>query len=489
MAFGLFLLGHLTVWTALPAALHPNLPLDTIEMYGWGQRLEFGYSKHPPLPAWIAYATAGLTGNAAWAFYLVVQLGVVACFWAAWRLGREMLPARFAMLGAVLLECCYYYNYESLDLNNNTVLYPFWALAVLTLYWSITKNRPWYWLATGALLGLAMLCKYSAAVLAVNMAAFGLLHPEMRRLWRTPGPYLAVLAGLAVFAPHLWWAAENGFPSVQYAMDRTGGGGLWFGRIAYPLEFAGAQAIALLAPLLVLSPLTGWRPRLRPRGCSERFNRDFLLAMVFGPLLLHLLISIALNVRLKSMYGSHLWTFAGVAMVFFWTVDDSPRLWRKAWIGCAVVAAVLAAAVAVKSLAGPYFDEVHRIHFPGRALAAEVETLWRRHGEGPLLLIGGDGWLAGNAAFYGSMRPKVYEVPVALEAAPELSRLGWMDDEQFVRQGGVLLWDAADSPGMPSALRRRFPDPAAVAVLRLPPQTRADVPPLEIGAAVYRGGR
>ncbi len=482
----LFLLGHLAVWTALPLLLQPNLPLDTIEMYSWGQELELGYSKHPPLPAWIAYAVAILTGHAAWGVYLVVQMSVVVCFWAAWRLGREMLPARFAFLGAVLLECCYYYNYEALDLNNNTVLYPFWALAVLTLYWGITKDRLPYWIATGALLGLAMLSKYSAAVLAVNMLLFGLLHPDMRRLWRTPGPYLAVLAGLAVFSPHLWWAAEQGFPSIRYAMERTGGHGLWFGRIVFPLEFAGAQVLALLAPFIVLTPLAGWRPRLRARAPSEQFNRDFLLAMVLGPLLLHLIISAVLNVRLKSMYGSHLWTFAGLAMVFFWTIHESPQRWRKTWVGCGIAAAVMASVLAVKSLAGPSFGVVHRIHFPGRALAAEVESLWRIHDASPLPTVGGEGWLAGNAAYYGNWHPTVYAIDVWPESSDAAEACAWMDDEQFVRQGGILLWDAADHPTMPPLLRRRFPRPAAVAVVQIRPHTYAGVEPLQIGAAVYR---
>ena len=57
--FALFALLHLAVWTALPALLYPNLPLDLIEALTYGREWQLGYDKLPPMPWWLVEATYG----------------------------------------------------------------------------------------------------------------------------------------------------------------------------------------------------------------------------------------------------------------------------------------------------------------------------------------------------------------------------------------------------------------------------------------------
>ena len=52
-AFAAFLALHAAVWTALPALLYPNLPLDLIEALMYGREWQLGYDKLPPLPWWL----------------------------------------------------------------------------------------------------------------------------------------------------------------------------------------------------------------------------------------------------------------------------------------------------------------------------------------------------------------------------------------------------------------------------------------------------
>ena len=51
--FNILLLSHLIVWTMVPTISNLNLPLDTIEALAWGSNLAWGYSKHPPLSAFM----------------------------------------------------------------------------------------------------------------------------------------------------------------------------------------------------------------------------------------------------------------------------------------------------------------------------------------------------------------------------------------------------------------------------------------------------
>ena len=52
-ALAAFLVLHAAVWTALPALLYPNLPLDLIEALTYGREWQLGYDKLPPLPWWL----------------------------------------------------------------------------------------------------------------------------------------------------------------------------------------------------------------------------------------------------------------------------------------------------------------------------------------------------------------------------------------------------------------------------------------------------
>src|SRR6266581_3047466 len=155
------------------------------------------------------FATAHLV---VWTVYLVAQLVMIVCFWAAWRLGREMLAPGAALLAAALLECSLYYNFTTSELNNNIALYPFWALAVLFFYRAVATGAPGPWGATGACVGLGLLAKYSMGMLVLPMLAFMLVEPTARRHWSRPGPYLALLVALVLFAPHLYWASQHRFP-------------------------------------------------------------------------------------------------------------------------------------------------------------------------------------------------------------------------------------------------------------------------------------
>ena len=72
-----FLITHLIVWTLVPSISNINLPLDTIEALAWGNNLDWGYSKHPPVSAWAVEFIYKIFGNQDWAYYFLSQLFVV----------------------------------------------------------------------------------------------------------------------------------------------------------------------------------------------------------------------------------------------------------------------------------------------------------------------------------------------------------------------------------------------------------------------------
>src|SRR6266404_7074703 len=127
-AFAAFLALHLLVWTALPALLYPNLPLDLIEALTYGREWQLGYDKLPPLPWWLIEGTYRLFGSDT-ALYLVAQATVVAAFCLVWVLARRLVGPLGALVAVLIVDGLHYFNFTAPKFNHDVIQLPLWALA------------------------------------------------------------------------------------------------------------------------------------------------------------------------------------------------------------------------------------------------------------------------------------------------------------------------------------------------------------------------
>lgn len=454
---------HCVVWSLVPSLTQPNGGIDAIEMLYWGHEWQAGYYKHPPLPGWLAEASVLLCGRSIWPTYVLSQLCTLACFWSAFSVAKECVDRRGALLSVVLLEACYYYNFTTPDFNNNVVSRACWALTVAFLYRGLVQQKLWGWAAAGATLGLGMLAKYDTAILAVTMGLFSVFHPLGRAAWKTRGPWLTLGISLTIFAPHVLWLVQNDFPTVAYFLRRSHSERRWLDHLRYPLGFLAAQAQAFVPVCLLAWPLMGrvWQWR-RVANDLERHNRDFVLAFAIAPVLLIVLVGLVAGVRIRSMWGTALWSYLGVALVVLFQVrQDAAAIRRQLKLGaaCCLVAigALLFHDLALPGLSG----KGSRVHFPGRELAEQVDRAYRTETGSSPEIVGGPWWTAANVAFYLDRRASVYA-----DLNPQFSP--WASDTEFARTGGVVVWPSdMHDPDWEAALRRRFPDYMEVAPVRV----------------------
>src|SRR5450631_4196435 len=111
-AFGAFLGLHAAVWTALPALLYPNLPLDLIEALIYGREWQLGYDKLPPLPWWLVEIVHRLIGYDV-GYYLLAQIAVVAAFAAVFAMARPMAGVLGALVAVLIVDGLHYFNYTA----------------------------------------------------------------------------------------------------------------------------------------------------------------------------------------------------------------------------------------------------------------------------------------------------------------------------------------------------------------------------------------
>ncbi len=430
---------HVLLWTLVPSLVNPSLPLDVIEGLNWGRSWQWGYYKHPPLSPWLMDMASAIDRTADWPLYLLSGLSVAAAFWALWLLARDFLPEPWAIMSVLLLPGIYYYNFTSPEFNANLVLLPLWAWTMLLFWRAIRRDNLSHWALAGGLAGLCMLGKYFSIFLFVPMVALLLTSPY-RPLWRRPGPYLALLASLLVFAPHLQWMAAADFVTVSYGLNRSNGAELpwWQAHLIAPMKFFATQIMAVL-PLALLFLCLG-RPRPiflgKAKGAETAVKEQglFLLFVGLGPLLAVVGFAACGGFQLRAMWGTPLLLLTGL-MVCWWLrpklSEQGLRRFAAGWIFVFLLAPAAYAAMTYWSPA--LTGEGKRVHLAGRTLAEMVTAQWHAAFHRPLTIVVGDPWGAGNVAHYSPDQPMIL-IDGRFKYSP------WISPKMIVAEGAVFLW-------------------------------------------------
>lgn len=452
---------HVLSWTLLPLLTHPNAPLDVVEGAAWGREWQWGYHKGPPLFAWILGALDPLDDDLRLAaIYFISQLAIALTFLGVWQLGARVFSRVEALLGVMLLEGVYYFTFPTPELNEIVLQMPISALLGWIFHRAVSEQRKADWIAVGVLAALGMYTRYSTAVLLLALGCFLLLSPA-RRCLRGTGPYLALAIFLLLCSPHLLWIFRSDFQSITYVANRATRLVSPLDYVATPARFALAQIAALLPALILAVILRAMRRRRRmivARSVSES-DRLYIAFIALGPFLLVEILSAAMGLGMRAMWGGPLWCFIGLFLVM---VARPPRMLAQLRVFAAVWMIIcvlpLLAYGAVHGIGPMLKDNEKRSSFPGDALADSITATWHDVTGQPLRFVVGDMWLAGNVAFYSSDRPSVFE-----DADPAASP--WIDPSALAAAGAVLVWDAdAVGDALPAGLRQTFPS----AIVQMP---------------------
>jgi 4-amino-4-deoxy-L-arabinose transferase-like glycosyltransferase len=444
-AFLALVAAHLLLWTALPATLYPNLPLDLIEALTYGREWQLGHDKLPPLPWWLVEVAHRVIGHD-FAYYALAQVAVVTTFAVLWAMARPLVGAAGALAAILILDGLHYFHYTAAKFNHDVIQLPFWALAGFAFHRALRAGSALDWLLLGLGAGLALWAKYFVVILAVPLALFVLLDPRARHSLRRPGPYVAIAAGLLVVLPHLVWLVRNDFLPFAYADLRSSPAEGLLMRLFQPAEFAVSQFAFLLPSLLIAAPL------LRRREgdatvAADAYDRRIVGVLAFGPIVTLLVLALASGRSLVALWGYPLWLFLGLWLVMVARVRaDGPRLARMAALWLLVFGAA-AAAFAVNYGVLPRYDDRYRaVLYPGARLAQEISARFRAATGQPLAYVIAKMWAGGNVGHYAPERPRVL-----IDGDPR--RAPWIDLADLRRRGAAVVWTDSDPRVLPEGLR------------------------------------
>lgn len=319
------LLGCLLVYglrLACSAGSGASLHVDEAQYWDWSRHLQWGYySKPPAIAALIATSSAlfgdGETGLRALAM-ACYPLTALVLAWLALDMAAPSARqngARAAGWAAAVFLASPLAALLGLVATTDAPLLLCWALALAGLWWALERRRPGGWWLFAVAAGLGLLSKYTLAALLAGALLLVLVRHRQRP--HLVALVLAAAGALLLFAPHLVWNAQAGWPTVRHTAEITVGlegrlGGGWLDLAA----FAAAQGL-LFAPLA----LPGW---LLLRGRAAR-PLPTLGASPAGPFLL--------------------WTSLPLLLLGAW------QAWRSGaqvnWVAPAHLAATLAWALAL----------------------------------------------------------------------------------------------------------------------------------------------
>jgi len=352
----LLCLVQLALWVLSSGPLAYGYMSDEMYYLDCADRLAWGYVDHPPFSLLLLAGVRALLGDSLLALHLLPALATCLDFGLVALLARELGGGRVAQALAALAVLAAPVHQGIAGFYSMNALEPaLWSGALLLLARIANGASPRLWLVLGGLLGVGLLNKISVLWLGAGLAV-GLLATPARRWLATPWPWACAAIAALLFAPHLFWQAANGWPTLEFMRNATSQKML----AKTPLDFAGEQILTMgpLAAPLWLAGL-GWY-FLTPDG-----RRQQLLAWVW-------IVVIALLVASGSARANYAApAYAGLLAAGGVAVERGCRRGARRWPAGVFAAGLGLSGLALLPLATPLLPPERLIDY-ARALGVEA---------------------------------------------------------------------------------------------------------------------
>lgn len=247
---------------------------EEAEYWGWSQHLATGYREGPPMVAWMIAAFDWLgTIHRELALRMASLICGLATLGLVHTLARRLFASAEVARLSLLLACAIPLMQASGVLMVPDAPALTFSLAAMTFFWlAVERQRPVDWLLCGAALGVATMSKLGAILILPAFIVHLATSTAHRASLRRAGPWLALIAAIAVALPFALWNADHSWATITHEIAQRSVKGFNVRPIKLLealLEQALGTAFLLFVPLIafLFAPLgstpESWREPLR----------------------------------------------------------------------------------------------------------------------------------------------------------------------------------------------------------------------------------
>jgi hypothetical protein len=448
-------LTYAVMWAiyAIIAKSSQGINADLGEMVVWSRNLDWGFPKHPPFPALVLAGWFAIFPLADWAYYLLSGLTLGIGLYFSFLLAGLWLDDKKLAVAPFLLTLIPFYNFLGLKFDQNSILIPLWALTTWAFVLSFRRRHLGYAALAAVAAASAVLTKYWSVFLVLALVIAALSDPRRRIYFRSVAPWVTLLVGSALIAPHLIWLVRENFPPLQWVTVRRDAGsvaaalGLAVAYLAYTLAYVSSPLILFL--WRVPASAAAWRDTILPREPQRR-----TAALVFWlPLLLPTVVAAATRTALISLWSTPSMGLLPVVLM------SSPlvvvgRIAAVRIVGFAVSVSILALLVSPIVAAAKLVSGVENDASYVTAAVAALEREWNSQTDRPLEILAGPFGLASSAAFTLKDKPSTFA-----DFSPYLSP--WVGADALMHKGLAVICPRRDAGCMNSLEHLTKQRPAA----------------------------
>jgi hypothetical protein len=323
-----------------------DLEMDEAHYWMWSERLAPGYFSKGPGVAFAIRASTAVFGANEFGVRFFSPVLAAGTSLLLFYFARRLFSATAGLWLVVALNVTPIFNVGAFLMTIDPLSIFFWTAAMFT-FWRALERTPQfslYWPATGLLIGLGFLCKFTNALEIVSVLLVLACAPRLRREFKAPGLYWLLGMFAVCTLPPIIWNAQHAWITLAHLRSR---GSLEENVGIRPLEvlkFLGEHFI-FYSPLLFLA--LAWAVVASWRRINQQFKVLFLFWFGLPVFAFYLLLSIN-KAAAPNWDALALLSFALLA-VNFWRERVEASAWLKRTAGVAIVLSLLMSMLAMDS--------------------------------------------------------------------------------------------------------------------------------------------
>lgn len=440
-----------------------DLEFDEAHYWLWSDRLAPAYFTKGPGIAFTIHASTAIFGASEFGVRFFSPLLAAGTSLLLFYFGRRLFGETAALWLIIGLNVVPIFNVGSFLMTIDPLSIFFWTASMFT-FWLAVERSPkfsFYWPATGLLIGLGFLSKYTNALELASVVLVLALAPRLRQEFSRPGLYSLLGLFLLCTIPPIVWNAQHAWVTLTHLQAK---GGLSEDVGIHPLEPLKFLAMHFLfySPFLFLALVLGVLRTV------SRINQQLkvLFLFWFGVPVFVFYLLISINKVAAPNWDALAFIGFGLLAAYAWRDKLETSAWLRAGACVAIVVGLLMSMLALDSDLLQTFgiglarrDPTDRLR-GWRSATREVEKLrdeWEAKLDEKLFLIADDRDRASEVSFYlrdkrlaGPGHPPVYLV----ESQDLLNQFSlWprydefvtapdarQDEDQPYSEGGVSLF-------------------------------------------------